>query len=162
MVELVFGASETLQIHNGISKSKYRLRKPNWTKDEVLLLTELVKTNARVLEGKFGPGVTSAKRQEAWQVITATINSAGLHPRSKEEVEKKWKNIKSQSKQKYSEFSRLTRGTGGGGPAPTPISPVTDAVIDILGQDNVALTGVPGSVDSTMLQVLDLVPADDR
>ncbi|XP_046551421.1 myb-related transcription factor, partner of profilin-like [Haliotis rubra] len=143
-----------------MSEAEIKKRKPNWNKDEVLLLTELVKTNASVLEGKFGPGVTSAKRQEAWQVITATINSAGLHPRSKEEVEKKWKNIKSQSKQKYSKFNRKTRGTGGG-PAPTPISPVTDAVIDILGQDNVALTGVPGSVDSTMLQVLDLVPTDD-
>ncbi|XP_067668668.1 myb-related transcription factor, partner of profilin-like [Haliotis asinina] len=146
-----------------MSEAEAKRRKPNWNKDEVLLLTELVKTNASVLEGKFGPGVTSAKsnRQEAWQVITATLNSSGLHPRTKEGVEKKWKNIKSRSKQKYSDFSRMTKGTAGG-PAPTPVSPVTNAGIDILGQDNVALTGVPGSLDSTMLQVLDFVPTDDR
>ncbi|XP_071100859.1 nuclear apoptosis-inducing factor 1-like [Haliotis cracherodii] len=144
-----------------MSEVDMKKRKPNWTKEEVLLLTELVKANVHVLEGKFGPGVTSARRQEAWQVITATLNSSCSHPRTKEEVEKKWKNVKSQAKHKYSEFGKLTKGTGGG-PAPAPISPVTNAVIDILGQDNVTLTGVPGSIDTTMLQVLDLMPPTDR
>ncbi|XP_048248922.1 uncharacterized protein LOC124125914 [Haliotis rufescens] len=95
-----------------MSEADMKKRKPNWTKEEVLLLTELVKANVHVLEGKFGPGVTSARRQEAWQVITATLNSSGSHPRTKEEVEKKWKNVKSQAKHKYSEFGKLTKGTG--------------------------------------------------
>ncbi|XP_048242976.1 myb-related transcription factor, partner of profilin-like [Haliotis rufescens] len=87
-------------------------RRPNFTKEESLLLAELVASNKLVIEGKFGPGITSLKRQEAWQMITDTLNASLMHRRTKEEVEKKWKNLKSQSKKAFSNFRQQTIATG--------------------------------------------------
>ncbi|XP_046345485.2 uncharacterized protein LOC124126110 isoform X2 [Haliotis rufescens] len=134
-------------------------RRPNFTKEESLLLAELVASNKVVLEGKFGPGITSLKRQEAWQVremITDTLNASLMHRRTKEEVEKKWKNLKSQSKKAFSNLRQQTIATGGG-PPPIPVSPVTDAVVEAIGRDNMSLTGISNSCDSTALQLLDVM-----
>ncbi|XP_067670609.1 nuclear apoptosis-inducing factor 1-like [Haliotis asinina] len=131
-------------------------RKPNWHKEECLLLAELVKERKTVIEGRFGPGVTSANRHEAWQKITDTLNANGHQQRSKEEVIKKWKNLKSAGKSAYSTFKNSTTATGGG-PPPTPISPVTEAVVDCIGRDNTVLTGIgPMSMDSSFIQLLQL------
>ncbi|XP_067684406.1 nuclear apoptosis-inducing factor 1-like [Haliotis asinina] len=131
-------------------------RKPNWHKEECLLLAELVKERKTVIEGRFGPGVTSANRHEAWQKITDTLNANGRQQRSKEEVIKKWKNLKSAGKSAYSTFKNSTTATGGG-PPPTPISPVTEAVVDCIGRDNTVLTGIgPMSLDSSFIQLLQL------
>ncbi|XP_071117454.1 uncharacterized protein [Haliotis cracherodii] len=131
-------------------------RRPNFTKEESLLLAELVASNKAVIEGKFGPGITSLKRQEAWQMITDTLNASLMNKRTKEEVEKKRKNLKSQSKKAFSNFRQQTIATGGG-PPPIPVSPVTDAVVEAIGRDNMSLTGISNSCDSTALQLLDVM-----
>ncbi|XP_067664176.1 uncharacterized protein [Haliotis asinina] len=129
-------------------------RKPNWHKEECLLLAVLVKERKTVIEGRFGPGVTSGNRHEAWQKITVTLNANGHQQRSKEEVIKKWKNLKSVGKSAYSTFKNSTTATGGG-PPPTPISPVTEAVVDCIDRDNTVLTGI-GPMDSSFIQLLQL------
>ncbi|XP_046568934.1 uncharacterized protein LOC124277322 [Haliotis rubra] len=44
-----------------------------------------------------------------------------------------------------------------GGPPPTPISPVTEAVVDCIGRENTVLTGIgPMSMDSSFIQLLEL------
>ncbi|XP_046556163.1 uncharacterized protein LOC124265414 [Haliotis rubra] len=89
-------------------------------------------------------------------MITDTLNSSITHKRTRDEVEKKWKNLKSSSKKTYSKFRQQTIATGGG-PPPTPVSPVTDAVVEAIGRDNVSLTGISDSCDSTALQLLDAI-----
>ncbi|XP_046562332.1 uncharacterized protein LOC124271275 [Haliotis rubra] len=81
----------------------------------------------------------------------------GLVKRTKEEIEKKWKNMKSSRKKSYSTFHRATTTTGGG-PPPTPLSPVTDNVIDVIGRENEILRGINQTMDSTMLQILNMQP----
>ncbi|XP_041347101.1 uncharacterized protein LOC121366937 [Gigantopelta aegis] len=69
-------------------------------------------------------------------------------------LKKKWKNMKSSSKKHLSAFNCKTIATGGGTP-PKPLSPVTDTVIDVIGRDNVSLTGIQDGLDTCMLQFLD-------
>ncbi|XP_046560555.1 uncharacterized protein LOC124269576 [Haliotis rubra] len=121
--------------------------RPNFTKEESLLLAELVAANRVVLEGRLGPGITCMKRQEAWQ-------------RTRDELGKNWKNLKSSSKETYSKFRQQTIATGGG--PPTPVSPVTDAVVEAIGRDNLSLTGISDSYDSTALQLLDDITSRER
>ena len=42
----------------------------------------------------------------------------------------------------------------GWGPAPPPLGPVSELVEEILGAENVVLSGVLGGIDSSMLQLL--------
>ncbi|XP_046546072.1 uncharacterized protein LOC124256159 [Haliotis rubra] len=93
-----------------------------------------------------------------FQSITDSLNAGGSVKRTKEEIEKKWKNMKSSGKKSYSTFHRATTTTGGG-PPPTPLSPVTDNVIDVIGRENEILTGINQTMDSTMLQILNMQPA---
>ncbi|XP_046573570.1 uncharacterized protein LOC124281673 [Haliotis rubra] len=142
-------------VDNAGSCGSSRKRQPNWTKDECLLLADLVKASKQTIEGKFSQGVTATSRQETWQKITDTINSIGQQ-RSRDEVIKKWKNLKSAGKKNYSTFKNATTATGGG-PPPTPISPVTEAVVDCIGRENTVLTGIgPMSMDSSFIQLLEL------
>ncbi|XP_046562046.1 uncharacterized protein LOC124271030 [Haliotis rubra] len=134
-------------------------RKPNWTEEQNLLLTRLVEQNKSLLLGKFGAGVTAQKKKEKWADICAEINSTFQNvTRSVEEVEKKWHNIQSKAKCDISAYKRSTSTTGGG-PSCTPLSTVTEVVRDILGDDNMVISGVPNSTDSSMLQVLAMSPS---
>ncbi|XP_046326929.2 uncharacterized protein LOC124111322 [Haliotis rufescens] len=136
-------------------------RQPNFTQEEQLLLSGLVAANSVILEGKLGPGVTAWQRRQTWQKITNTLNKGKTHKRTKEEVRKKWKNLKSQSKQTFSNFRQQTIATEGG-PPPIPVSPVTDAVAEAIGRDNMSLTEISDFCDSTALQLLDVMRSKKR
>ena len=50
--------------------------------------------------------------------------------------------------------------TGGGPRTTEPLDAITQAVYDILGEENVTFTGIKGGIDSSMLQTLNLVVTD--
>ena len=50
-----------------------RKRKPKWTQDQLLLLVQFVLERRRIMKGKFGSGVTSKKKLEAWEEICFSI-----------------------------------------------------------------------------------------
>ncbi|XP_046563178.1 uncharacterized protein LOC124272081 isoform X2 [Haliotis rubra] len=130
-------------------------RKPNWTSDQSLLLVQLVDERKSIIKGKFGPGVTSRMKKEAWGEVAANINAAFPNVvRSSDDCEKRWYNIQSKSRQEISAFKRQLSGTGG--PGPSKLSAVSEAVYDVLGQSNVSISGIEGSFDSTLLQVMDI------
>ncbi|XP_071094971.1 nuclear apoptosis-inducing factor 1-like [Haliotis cracherodii] len=132
-------------------------RKPNWSEDQNLLLTKLVDENKAVLLGKFGAGVTAQKKKEKWVELTHTINAA--FPgciRAPEEVEKKWHNIQSKARGEIARYKQGVISTGGGtSPCPT-LSATSEVVWDILGQNNVSISGIPPAMDTSLLQVVSL------
>ncbi|XP_046351346.1 uncharacterized protein LOC124131880 isoform X1 [Haliotis rufescens] len=131
-------------------------RKPNWSSDQTLLLVILVDEWKAIIKGKFGPGVTSRMKKEAWVEVAANINAAFPNViRSTEDCEKRWYNIQSKSRQEIPAFKRQLSGTGGG-PGPSKLSAVSEAVYDMLGHTNVSISGIEGSFDSTLFQVMDM------
>ncbi|XP_071111720.1 nuclear apoptosis-inducing factor 1-like [Haliotis cracherodii] len=133
-------------------------RKPNWSEDQNLLLTKLVDDNKAVLLGKFRAGVVTAqKKKEKWVELTHTINAA--FPgciRAPEEVEKKWHNIQSKAREEITRYKQGVISTGGG-PSPCPtLSATSEVVWDILGKNNVSISGIPSAMDTSLLQVVSL------
>ena len=89
-------------------------RKPNWTTDECIYLSRLVEENKGILRAKFGTGVTTLKKREAWRRITDKINSSSSSStkRTVEEVEKKWHNIQMKGKAELADARRSSIQTG--------------------------------------------------
>ncbi|XP_067662936.1 nuclear apoptosis-inducing factor 1-like [Haliotis asinina] len=145
-----------------MSMDKKITRKPNWTAEQTLFLARLVEQNKAVLLGRFGPGVTSSRKKEIWTDITKQINATFTGcVRTSEEVEKKWHNTQAKSKYDIAAYKKGAASTGGG-PSPFPLLNETAEVVwDILGKDNVCISGIPESMDSTLLQIQDSAESSD-
>ncbi|XP_041368416.1 uncharacterized protein LOC121382854 [Gigantopelta aegis] len=130
-------------------------RKPNWTEDETLSLVRLVDERKDIIRGKFGAGVTSKKKKEAWLAVTEEINAAFPSVlRTSEDCEKRWYNVQCRSRKEISTQKTLMQGTGGG--PVMNLSGIAEAVYDVLGHSNVSISGVDGGLDSSLIQVFDL------
>ncbi|KAK4314630.1 hypothetical protein Pmani_014081 [Petrolisthes manimaculis] len=119
-------------------------RNSNWSKDETMLLLQLIKEKKKIIKGKFSPDLTIKDKREAWQYITNSLNATfpGIH-RQREQVEKKWHNLLSKSKKSITTRRHLFNQTGGGPPAPGDgdADPIMEGIEKILGKDNVTVTG---------------------
>ncbi|XP_033726344.1 uncharacterized protein LOC117315974 [Pecten maximus] len=129
-------------------------RKPNWSADECLYLTKLVEENKGVLRAKFGAGVTTQRKRETWRIISDKINASSCVRRSVEEVEKKWHNLHMKGKTELSDHRRQAVMTGGGPSSAPQISPIAEAVGNVIGLDNVSICGISGAVDTSMMMLL--------
>ena len=85
----------------------------SWSKDEVLLLLQLVKQRKSIIKGKVGPNLTIQRKWQAWKEVTKYINTAfpSVH-RTKEQVEKKWQNTLFKGKQELAARNRQSTQTG--------------------------------------------------
>ncbi|XP_069108898.1 nuclear apoptosis-inducing factor 1-like [Argopecten irradians] len=141
-----------------IVETPSKKRKPNWTADECLQLTKLVEEKKDVIRAKFGAGVTTQRKREAWQRITDAINASSTVRRSVEEVEKKWHNLHMKGKAELSDHRRQAVMTGGGPSSMPQISPIAEAVGNVIGLDNVSICGIDGAVDTSMMMLLNTDP----
>ncbi|XP_046573600.1 uncharacterized protein LOC124281690 [Haliotis rubra] len=133
-------------------------RKPNWTSDECLSLVQLVESKKEIIRGKFSSRITSEEKKMTWMSITESINASHPHViRSNEEVEKKWYNLLSKSRQEIAAYRRGTTATGGG-PSTSPLSAVASTVESILGEANASISGLDNGIDTSMLQFINLSP----
>ncbi|XP_048252718.1 uncharacterized protein LOC125380972 [Haliotis rufescens] len=123
-------------------------RKPNWSKEECLLLVQQIEANKATIKGKFGPNLTSDHKKKCWEDITNQINSA--HPsrslenrRTTDDIMKKWWLLQSNSREEIATKRKQLTGTGGG-PAGPELSTVAEVVQNILGRDNTTISGLDG------------------
>ena len=85
----------------------------NWTSDETLALVGLVAEKRKLLVGKFAYGVSKKQKADAWHYIVSAINTQfPTESRTRENVEKKWSNLSSKSRELYSQFQRESQKTG--------------------------------------------------
>ncbi|KAL0964176.1 hypothetical protein UPYG_G00320240 [Umbra pygmaea] len=128
-------------------------RKPNWREEDTLLLAELVEQRKHVIKGKFSSTLTSADKKNAWDEISRYLNTSQIscNP-SPSDCEKKWYNILSKSRSEIAAFKSNILRTGGGPPG-KPLSALCEVVQRILGEDNVAISGVEGSQDPAAMKL---------
>ena len=77
---------------------KARKRKPNFSMNEISVITENVKNHLAVIQSKLTNNITNRKKNEVWQEITDAVNAVGTAGRTVVEVKDKWKNIAPQRK----------------------------------------------------------------
>ncbi|KAK0150777.1 hypothetical protein N1851_008120 [Merluccius polli] len=112
-----------------------RKRKPNWSQDQLLLLAQFVLERRGIIKGKFGSGVTSKKKREAWEDITFNINASfPAVCRSTDDCEKRWYALQSQSRSEIADCKRAVAAT------------VASVVYAVLGSDT-SITGLEGAAD---------------
>ena len=123
-------------------ESKARKRKPNFSMNEISVITENVKNHLAVIQSKLTNNITNRKKNEVWQEISDAVNAVGTAGRTVVEVKDKWKNLHSTAKKEFATFKRETKKTGGG-PAPKPPSASSGKIIEVF-EDTPAFIGLNG------------------
>ncbi|CAC5375582.1 unnamed protein product [Mytilus coruscus] len=77
-----------------------RKRKPRFTEKEVDALISKVQQNSDVFFSKFSDSITNKKKKMAWGEVQTSVNAISVVPRSMDEVEKKWDDVKRLTKKR--------------------------------------------------------------
>jgi hypothetical protein len=123
-------------------------RRPNFSSDELEVLTREVHLRAKVLMGKFAGPSAALSRKTAWSTIAEQVSAVGIK-RTADEVQKKWTTMKSASKKKSAEVNASRRRTGGGPSEGGELTTVDERVLSIIGPSSVI--GVDGGLDTSDL-----------
>ncbi|XP_063054047.1 uncharacterized protein LOC134448290 isoform X1 [Engraulis encrasicolus] len=144
-----------------------KVRKPNWSEDEKVILLEEYNKRKHVIKSRFNPQITATKKLQNWEEITALINSRSMVKRTVGEVQKKYENLAVQARKEMSAHRKETMKTGGGGPA-KPLSDEAEMVREIMGRESPSVKGgitgggESGQVESEVLEVADDAPHPSR
>ena len=119
-----------------------RKRKPNFSVNEISVITESVVKNLNTIQSKLTNNVTNKKKNEIWEEITKDVNAVGKANRTVQEVKDKWKNLHSTAKKELSVFRKESKKTGGGPPPKQP-SQSSEQIIEMF-EDTPAFSGLRG------------------
>lgn len=128
------------------SEGKKRVKKPNFTKEEIYTLVTAVGNRKKEIMSKFEGGLSKARQMQAWVSVQKEVMEISQIDRSIEELKKKWSDLKMDAKKKVRTYDVETKRTGGGD-APFRPEELYFNVIEIIGQESV--DGVSGGVDSS-------------
>ncbi|KAL9988924.1 hypothetical protein ACROYT_G003419 [Oculina patagonica] len=134
--------AENDEVFEVVEAKAERKRKPNFSVDEISVITESVQKNLETIQSKFTNTVTNKRKNEIWQQITKEVNALGYANREVREVKDKWKNLHSTAKKEFSEFKRESKKTGGGPPPKKP-SQSSGQIIEIF-EHTPAFSGLSG------------------
>ena len=123
-----------------VNKNACRKQKPNFSVQEIAMITQKFEENQAVLKSKFTN--TTTNKQSVWEEMTIVVNAVGTAHRSVAEVKEKWTNLQRTAKHELSKFRKEQRKTGGGPPPKTP-SPSTDKILELL-KDTPSFSGLKG------------------
>ncbi|KAJ1131048.1 hypothetical protein NDU88_009391 [Pleurodeles waltl] len=90
---------------------------------------------------------TIARKMELWQRIVDRVNAVGQHPRNREDIRKRWNDLRGKVRSMVSRHNIAVQKIGGG-PPPTPpeFTAWEEEVLHILHPEGLA--GVAGGMDS--------------
>jgi len=91
---------------------KKRVVSPNWSVDEISLLTDKSTFYASVLDKKYDDVVTKEKKKKIWSEISIAISALGHFQRTPADCKKKWQNIKSMSTSSVKTWFKASNKTG--------------------------------------------------
>ncbi|KAJ1164184.1 hypothetical protein NDU88_004629 [Pleurodeles waltl] len=116
----------------------------------------MVEEIIRVEPQLFGSQVqhtTIARKAELWQRIVDRVNAVGQHPRNRDDIRKRWNDLRGKVRSMVSRHNIVVQKTGGG-PPPTPpeFTAWEQEVLNILHPEGLA--GVPGGMDSETITIL--------
>lgn len=121
-----------------------RTRKHNWSDEEVFRLLDYVEQNYDKLFGKLSSHLTYKEKRSMWEDIANKFND-----RNAEECKHKFQKLKSEKIIEYHGYLKRVKATGGG-PAPKPLSELTEKVIAIIGTSNPKICGLEGGIDTAL------------
>ncbi|CAG2220927.1 unnamed protein product [Mytilus edulis] len=124
--------------------------KPNFTQEEVNVIQDQVQKNYKVINEKFGDGITNSRKIAVWSRISILVSALGVANRSPKDCKDKWANTKKVAKKVFNNRNKEQRATGGG-PQPKKLSLAIERTIDLC-KDSASFKGLEG-VES----VLDLL-----
>ena len=110
-----------------------RKRKPNFSAQEIAIITQKFEQNQPILKSKFTNTNTNKMKQGVWEEMTVAVNAVGTAHRTVPEVKEKWTNLQRTAKNELSKFRKEQRRTGGGPPPKKP-SPSTDKIWELLSE----------------------------
>ena len=119
-----------------------RKRKPNFSMNEMSVITDSVRKNLDIIQSKLTNNITNKKKNQIWEEITKDVNAVGKANRTVQEVKDQWKNLHSTAKKEFSTFREESKKTGGGPPPKQP-SQSSEQIIEIF-EDTPAFSGLRG------------------
>lgn len=122
-------------------------RSPNFTSQEIQILTDEVEKNKSLLFSRLTNTATNSAKKRGWEAVCSKMNAVNDtdHLRTVEEIRKKWTCYVSSTKKKLAENKRESRRTGGG-PPPNAVSSVEEKVAGIIGKT--PINGIKGGIDT--------------
>ncbi|KAJ1172630.1 hypothetical protein NDU88_004474 [Pleurodeles waltl] len=110
------------------------------------MVEEIIRVEPQIF-GSQVQHTTIARKAELWQRIVDRVNAVGQHPRNREDIRKRWNDLRGKVRSMVSRHNIAVQKTGGG-PPPTPPEFTTweQEVLNILHPDGLA--GVHGGMDS--------------
>ncbi|KAJ1115449.1 hypothetical protein NDU88_003673 [Pleurodeles waltl] len=113
----------------------------------------MVEVIVRVEPQLFGSQVQQtsiAKKMELWRRIVDRVNSVGQHPRTRDDIRKRWNDLRGKVRSVVSRHQIAVQRTGGGPLRPPPqLTTWDEQVLAILHSEGLA--GVAGGLDSAPL-----------
>ncbi|KAJ1152604.1 hypothetical protein NDU88_005379 [Pleurodeles waltl] len=90
---------------------------------------------------------TTARKMELWQRIVDRVNAVGQHPRNRDDIRKRWNDLRGKVRSMVSRHNIAVQKTGGGTPPQPPeFTTWEEQVLVILHPEGLA--GVGGGMDS--------------
>ncbi|KAJ1156662.1 hypothetical protein NDU88_009380 [Pleurodeles waltl] len=124
-----------------------RQRHPRFSEEELRVIVEEI---VRVEPQLFGAQVqhtSIARKMELWRRIVDRVNAVGQHPRNREDIRKRWNDLRGKVRSTVSRHNIAVQRTGGRPPPPPPqLTTWEEQVLTILHPEG--LGGVGGGWDT--------------
>ncbi|KAJ1148566.1 hypothetical protein NDU88_001394 [Pleurodeles waltl] len=128
-----------------------RQRHPRFSKEELRVMVEEI---VRVEPQLFGSQVqhtSIARKMELWRRIVNRVNAVGQHPRNREDIRKRWNDLRGKVRSVVSRNNIAIQRTGGGPPPPPPqLTTWDEQGLTIMHPES--LGGVGGGMDTGPLR----------
>ncbi|KAJ1092873.1 hypothetical protein NDU88_005983 [Pleurodeles waltl] len=122
-------------------------RHPRFSDDELRVMVEEIVQVEPQLFGAQGQHTTIARKMELWSRIVDRVNAVGQHPRNRDDIRKRWNDLRGKVRSMVSRHNIAVQKTGGGPPPPPPeFTTWEEQVLNILHPEGLA--GVGGGMDS--------------
>ena len=105
-----------------------------WTEERELRLVELCSIRQSEIDGTGNSNDTNKRRNSAWDAITSCLNAETRSNFDKNQVKKKYQNLKSSAKSKIAENVKSRNKTGGSLHTPMALTEAEKQLQETLGQ----------------------------
>ena len=107
--------------------------------------TDQIEKNYSMLQRKLTDAVTSQKKNDTWETISAKVNASGASHRTANDVKKMWEDLKTHCKRRAVEVEKDMALTGGGKRVKKDLTELESRVVSLLCKER--LHGIDGGLD---------------
>ncbi|KAJ1116560.1 hypothetical protein NDU88_004770 [Pleurodeles waltl] len=124
-----------------------RQRHPRFSEEELRVMVEEILRVEPQLFGSQVQHTSVARKMELWRRIVDRVNAVGQHPRNREDIRKRWNDLRGKVRSSVSRHNIVVQRTGGRPPPPPPqLTTWEEQVLTIMHPEG--LGGVSGGMDT--------------